>query len=69
MIPLQVITRAQAQDKELQRENETEIAPSEKSNKTKGSWKARREIRATNKWRQEKARAETEKEKSETKET
>ena len=37
VIPLNVIMRPQAQAKELQRGNEIKIAPSEKSNKTKGS--------------------------------
>ena len=60
MVPLKVITRAQAQKNKVQNKDNTETTMSEKSHKTKGTWKARREQRAASKSRQEKARIETE---------
>ena len=68
VVPLKVITRAQAQAKNLQKENEIETAPSERSNKTKRSWKACRERRAASKKKQEQSTA-AEKNKSKQKET
>ena len=68
VIPLKVITRAQAQAKKNKKENKTETAPSERSNKTKGSWKAQRERKAASKKKREQARA-VEKIGSEQKET
>ena len=68
MIPLKVITRAQAQAKNLQKENEIETAPSERSNKTKRSWKAQKERKAASKKKQEQAKA-AEKNESRQKET
>ena len=59
VVPLKVITRAQAQKNKMQKENNTEIAMSEKSNKTKRMWKARRERRAISKRRQENTRLES----------
>ena len=59
VVPLKVITRAQAQKNKVQNKDNTETTMSEKSHKTKGTWKARREQRATSKNRQEKARLET----------
>ena len=60
VVPLKVITRAQAQKNKVQKKDNTETTMSEKSHKTKGTWKARRERRAASKSRQEKARLETE---------
>ena len=57
IVPLNVITRAQAQAQKLQEERNLETAVSEGSHKTKGSWKARRERRAASKKRKERARA------------
>ena len=57
---MKVITRAQAQKNKVQKENIIEIAMSEKSTQTKGTWKARRERRATSKRRQERNRSKSE---------
>ena len=53
IVPLKVITRAQAQAQKLQGELDQETVVSVRSHKTKGSWKARRERRAANKKRKE----------------
>ena len=59
VVPLKVITRAQAQKNKVQNRDNTETTMSEKSHKTKGTWKARKERRAASKNRKEKARLET----------
>ena len=60
MVPLKVITRAQAQRNKVQNKDDTETTMSERSHKTKGTWKARKEWKAASKNRKEKARLETE---------
>ena len=60
VVPLKVITRAQAQKNKVQKENLTESAMSEKSTQTKGTWKVRRERRAASKRRQERNRSKSE---------
>ena len=60
VVPLKVITRAQAQKSKVQKENIIEPAMSEKSMQTKGTWKARREQRAASKRRQERNRSKSE---------
>ena len=59
VVPLKVITRAQAQKNKVQNKDNTETTMSEKSHKTKGTWKARKERRAASKNRKEKASLET----------
>ena len=52
VVPLKVITRAQTQAQKLQKGNDTE-----RSNKTRGSWKACRERRAASKRKREQVKA------------
>ena len=60
VVPLKVITRSQARKNKLQNKDNTKTTMSEKSHKTKGTWKARREQRAASKSRHKKARIRTE---------
>ena len=58
VVPLKVITRAQAKKNKVQNKDNTETTTSEKSHKTKGTWKARIERRAASKNKKEKAKLE-----------
>ena len=57
VVPLNAITRAQKAKNDAIKENDTEKTPSEKSAKTKESWKARRARRAASKKRKEQPKA------------
>ena len=69
VVPLKVITRAQAQKNKEKNQDNTETTMSEKSHKTKGTWKARKERRAASRNRKEKARQEAERVHSEAQQT
>ena len=63
VVPLNAITRAQKAKNDAMKENDTEKTPSEKSAKTKESWKARRARRAASKKKKEQAKPVENKEK------
>ena len=54
VVPLKVITRTQAQKNKVQNKDNTETTMSDKSHKTKGTWKARKKWRAASKNKKEK---------------